>query len=176
METRSELTVEFTLQPSDVYDPFLWSRRNLARWIMTLFACFVIYDSRRFWFPAASGAATESALLLLSSLGVLALVVLFFVPWLRVRSMFRKFPVIGKPRRISFSSEGMHLESEDAQGDYKWSLFGRIVETPKFFVFMQTAYSGTYVPRRCLSKPDAILILRQLIRENFKGERTLRRD
>jgi hypothetical protein len=90
--------------------------------------------------------------------------------------MFGKFPQFQKPRRFSLNSEGMHFESEDARGDYKWSIFSRIVETPEVFIFVQTTRSSTYVPKRCLRKPDDILILRQLIRENFRGRRRLRRD
>jgi hypothetical protein len=90
--------------------------------------------------------------------------------------MFRETPAVGRARRITFNSEGFHMESEDARGEYKWTLFLRIIETRKVFVFMQTTKSGTYIPKRCLSNPQDILALRQLIRANFTGKKTLRVD
>jgi hypothetical protein len=76
---------------------------------------------------------------------------------------------------MSFSSEGLHLESEDAKGDFKWSVFTRIAETPKTFLLMQTARAATYVPKRCL-EPGDLPVLRRLIRQNFTGKLTLRGD
>lgn len=175
METHPKLTVQLVLRPSDVYDPFLYSWRNLIRWVTVVFACFLIYDTSSTWSSALSGAGIKPALLISFLVGF-ALFILFVLPWLRVQSMFRKYPTLRRPRSFSFSSEGMHAESEDARGDYKWSLFHRIVETPKLFLFMSTPRGATYVPKRCLSRPDEIGILRQLIRENFKGKKTLRRE
>jgi hypothetical protein len=90
--------------------------------------------------------------------------------------MFHKYPALRRSRRVSFSAEGMHVESEDARGDYKWSLFYQIVETPKTFLFMQTTRGGVYIPKRCLSASDDIVTLRRLIRDNFTGKRRLRTD
>ena len=169
MDDGSKITVEVTLQPADVYDPFLWSRQNLIRWVFALFVCFVAYDTRRFWTTSIS---TPLALLLLFAF---VLSVSFFLPWLTAQSLFRKYPAFRKIRRMSFNSDGMHFESEDARGDYKWSVFSRIAETPKTFFLMQTARSATYVPKRCLKAED-IPTLRRLIRQNFTGKLTLRGD
>ena len=169
MEDHSEITVEIRLQPSDVYDPFRWSRRNLFRWVFALFACFLAYDLRRFW------TASISTLLAVLLVFAFVLFVSFFLPWLSVQSLFRKYPAFRKARRFSFSNDGVRLESEDAQGHYKWSLFSRIAETPKTFFLMQTTRSATYVPKRCL-KAEEIPVLRHLIRQNFTGKLTLRGD
>ena len=163
------MTVEVRLQPTDVYGPFLWSRQNLIRWVFALFACSLAYDTRRFW------TASISTLLAVLLLFAFVLFVSFFLPWLSAQSLFRKYPAFRKARRMSFSSDGMHLESEDARGDYKWSVFSRIVETPKTFLLMQTARAATYVPKRCLKAED-IPILRRVIRQNFTGKLTLRGD
>ena len=90
---------------------------------------------------------------------IFALIILFFLPWVRVQWMFRRLPAIEQSRSLSFSSEGLHLESEAARGDYKWWFFHRIVETPKVFMFI-VGRGGTYVPKRCLSTPGEIEILR----------------
>jgi len=169
MEDHSEITVEIRLQPSDVYDPFRWSWQNLFRWVFALFACFLAYDLRRFW------TASVSMLLVVLLLFALVLFVSFCLPWLSAQSLFRKYPAFRKARHMSFSSDGVRLESEDAQGHYKWSLFTRIVETPKTFFLMQTARAATYVPKRCLAPAD-IPTLRRLIRQNFTGKLTLRGD
>jgi len=104
-----------------------------------------------------------------------ALVVMFFWPWLRIHYQFRKFPRLRKKRRFTFDSEGMHFQSEDARGDYKWSVFASIIETPRHFLFMQTSRSGTTIPKRYLSESD-IQLLRKLVRENFQGKRRIRID
>jgi hypothetical protein len=175
MDTRPQLTAQIVLRPSDVYDPFLYSWRNVIRWTIVLFACLLIYDASPSWLSAHSG--TQIKPVLLNPLLIaFVLFITFFVPWLRLQWMFRTYPTMRGLRSYSFSSEGMHIESEEARGDYKWSLFTRIVETPKSFVFVITSRGATYVPKRCLAGQGEIEILRHLIRENFKGKKTLRRD
>ena len=175
MDDNSKLTVEVTLQPADVWTPFLWSRQNLTRWVLALFVLLLAFDKRCSWVPTVSefaGGSPTVAWLLLTAL------VLFFVflsPWLSLRSFFRKSPLSRKPRRLSFSSEGMHLDSEDARGDYKWTVFSQIIEGPKVFYLMQTSRTATYVPKRCL-QPEEITGLRRLIRQNFTGTLRLRAD
>jgi hypothetical protein len=176
MASHPHLTAEFTLQSNDVYDPFRWTWGNIARWVITLFACFVAYDTRRFWLPAMSGPGAWAGLLLALLLVGLLLFALFFRPWLRTRAMFREFPMLRKPYRVSFGPEGMHFESEGFQSEYEWSAFNRIVETPEMFILTRATRSHAWIPKRCLRKPSELLILRQLIRENFKGRSTLRRD
>ena len=170
-----ELTIDITLQPKDVYHPFIVSWPNLVRWVSALFACYLIYTTNPVW-PAGSQPEAVSTLLERPLFCAFVILVLFSWPYLRARSMFHKFPALRRSRRVSFSAEGMHLESEDAQGDYKWSLFYQIVETPKAFMLMQTSRGAIYIPKRCLSKSDDIVTLRRLIRDNFTGKRRLRSD
>jgi hypothetical protein len=87
--------------------------------------------------------------------------------------MFHQYPKLASSRHFSFSPEGMRLEAESGQADLKWSAFYRIVETRKVFIFMQTHRGGTYVPKRCLSNPEEVAILRRLIRDNFMGKTRL---
>ena len=176
MESPSQITVDITLQPGDLYDPFAYSWQNTIRWVSALFVCYLIYETRSLWASAQSDSDTASALLALSVLMGFVILLLFLFPYLRVRSIFKSSPAARKSRHLSFSVEGIHLESEDARGDYKWTLFNRTVETPRVFMFLQTRYAATYVPKRCFSKPEDIVILRQLIRDNFRGKLRLRRD
>jgi hypothetical protein len=112
----------------------------------------------------------------LALFGIIFLGWLFF-PYFRVWSMFRSSPLLRTPRRVSFGAEGIHVESEHGRGDYKWSVFQKIVESRKMFFFMQTTYTGALcVPKRCLSDRDDLLKLRQVIRDNFHGEPRLRID
>lgn len=175
METYLRLTVKCILRPADVYDPFMYSWRNVIRWAAAVFACLLIYDTGPNWFLVRSGAGIKTALLLLLMAAV-ALFILFYLPWLSVQSMFRNYPSMRRLRSFSFSSDGLHIESEDVRADYKWSIFHRVVETPKVFLFIVTPRGATYLPKRCLLTPDDIRILRQLIRENFTGKKTLRRE
>ena len=173
MKTYPRLTVQYILQPADVYDPFIYSWRNVIRWVIVVFACLLVYDIGPSWSSAHLGVGIRPAVLATLLIGFL-LFILFFLPWLRVQSMFRKYPAMRRLRALSFSSDGLHIESEDTRADYKWSLFHRIVETPKVFLFIVTPRGATYLPKRCLSTPDEIEILRQLIRENFRGKKRLR--
>ena len=165
MEPRSELIVEVSLRPTDVYDPFMWSWQNLVRWVIVVFVCLLIYDNRSKVAPP----------LLLLAAGITC-VALFLYPYLRLRSMIRNSPGFRIPRRLFIDSDGLRLESENARGDYKWSFFKRIIESPKSFLFLQTTYSATYIPKRCLTGSDDVASLRQLIRANFRGKFTLRND
>jgi hypothetical protein len=90
--------------------------------------------------------------------------------------MFRKAPGFKTPAKYMFDAQGMRFESEDAKGEYKWSVFARILETRKAFALAQTEYAATYIPKRCFTSPNDISLFRQLIRENFKGRWRLRRD
>jgi hypothetical protein len=90
--------------------------------------------------------------------------------------MFHKYPALRRSRRVSFSTEGMRIESEDAQGVFRWPLFYQIVETPKSFLFMQATRGATHIPQPCFSNSDDILIMRRLIRDNFAGKKRLRSD
>lgn len=170
-----ELTVEVTLRAGDIYQPFLYSWSNLMRWASALFACYLIYTTRSIWL---AGSQPDTAFTLAGPplFCAFVFIVIFSWPYLRVRSMFHKYPALGHSRRVSFSAEGMHIDSQEAQGDYKWSLFYQIVETPKTFLFIPTERGGVYIPKRCLSKADDILTLRRLIRDNFTGKCRLRSE
>jgi hypothetical protein len=175
MPVVAEPTTDVMLDPQDVYQPFLVSRANVARWVVALFSCYLIYTTRTLW-SARSQLETAPELLQLTLYVALVFIAMFSWQYHRVRFMFHKYPAMGHLRRVSFSAEGMHIESEDARGDYKWSMFYQIVETPKTFFFMQTTRGAVYIPKRCLPRPDDIAVLRRLIRDNFTGKRWLRTD
>jgi YcxB-like protein len=163
METGPQVTAYFVLRPSeiDTIHPFAYSLQHVIRWTIVVFVCLVSYEAGPIWFYSLSGSM---------------LFVMFVLPWLRMLRMFRKYSAFSRPCSISFGPEGMHLESEDASGDYKWSLFYRITETRRSFVFLVTSRGATYVPKRGLSGSAEIRVLRNLIRENFKGKKWLRAD
>jgi hypothetical protein len=170
-----ELTVDITLKPEDVYQPFLVTWPNLIRCVLALFSCYLIYTTRPIWL-GGSQPGTAITLLEPPLFCAFVFIVMFSWPYLRARSMFHKYPALCRSRRVTFSSEGVHIESEDAQGDFRWPLFYQIVETPKSFLFMQTTRGATHIPKRCFSNSDDILILRRLIRDNFAGKKRLRSD
>jgi hypothetical protein len=169
------LTADVMLHPQDVYQPFLISRANVARWVVAIFASYLIYSTRTLW-SAGSQLETAPELLQLTLYFALVFIAMFSWQYLRVRFMFHKYLAMGHLRRVSCSAEGMHIESEDGRGDYKWSLFHQIVETPKTFLFMQTTSGAVYIPKRCLPRLNDIAVLRRLIRDNFTGKRWLRTD
>ncbi len=167
MEPQSEVTAEVIPEPRDYYRPLDWTSGNLLRWTLVVFAALLVLDAWRHW------SSPDSEI----KIGLIAFLVLAFLyPWIRVRYEFRKFPAFRKPRRFSFDAEGIHFQSEDARGDYNWSVFSKVVETPRVFLFMQTNRSGTTVPKRFFSQPNDIPMLRKLLRENFKGKLMLRAD
>jgi YcxB-like protein len=175
MQTQPKLTVHFTLRPADGYDPFAYSWKSVFRWALIVFVCVLMCDLNSNQAAERWGYAMGPAVLTPVVLGVL-LLVLFLWPWLRLQWMFRRYAGLGRPRSASFDSDGMHVKSEDSQGDYKWSLFDRIVETRKAFIFAVTSRAATYIPKRCISSAGEIEIPRQLIRENFRGKKRLRTD
>jgi hypothetical protein len=171
----AELTLDVTLQPNDIYQPFLVSRANLVRWVLALFACYLIYTTRPIW-SSGSQSGKASGFLQPTLFSAFVLIAMFSWQYLRVRFIFHKYPAMRRTTHVSFNAEGMHIKSEDARGEYKWSLFYQIVETPKTFLFMATSRGAVYIPKRCLSRSDEVAVLRRLIRDNFAGKRTLRND
>ncbi len=177
MNDSRELTVEFTLKPADIYSPFRWDRENLARWVIAALFCYIFYD-----------VCTRSADTLRSFDGgtsIFAIVVLLFLfllfglllfPFLRMRAIFNGTPTAAIPRRVTFRADAIQFESAIAKSECKWTLFSRVFETPRVFVFAQGKAGGTYIPKRCFATKQDIESLRQLIRENFSGKATLRRD
>jgi hypothetical protein len=107
---------------------------------------------------------------------VLILLALLVFPSLRVRAIFRGTPGFARPRRVTFRPDIILIEAADSKSECKWTLFSGVFETPSVFVFSQGKVGGTYIPKRCFASQQDIAFLRQLIRENFKGKATLRRD
>jgi hypothetical protein len=182
MVEASDVTVQFNLRPKDVYDPvrdlFLNTWSNILRWVFVLFVGYLIYETHPIWPSADAEPQMLPALLVVSLLFILVFLALFLFPYLRVRSIFHESPSLRKTRTVSFSEQGIHIESEDGRGDYKWSIFRNIVETPRVFLFMQTT-RGTgalYLPKRCMFGSDDVAKLRRLIRANFAGKTRLQPD
>jgi hypothetical protein len=176
-ESEPEIVIDVVLKLNDVYTPFDWNRQNLIRWVLAILAGYIVYDicfsasSQLQSFPDANAiSAVIVTLAIFIALGL----VLF--PYLRLRSLFRNAPGFKTPAKYMFDTQGMRFESEDAKGEYKWSVFGRIFETRKAFALAQTDYAATYIPKRCFKSPSDISVFRVLVRENFKGRWRLRRD
>lgn len=175
-----ELTIQINLRPQDIYDPvrdlLQYSWWNCFRWAFLLFATYLVYETYPLWSTVDS--ETKPALFVLALFFLSILLTLFLFPYLRVRSTFRESPVLRNTRTLSFNAEGIRVESEDGRGNYKWSLFPQIFETPRVFIFAQSSHSagGMYVPKRCFSAQDDIARLRGLIRANCTGKARLRPD
>lgn len=171
------VVAEVDLRPNDVYTPFRWDRYNLARWVTSIVLCLIFYDlykDSRATILSFQGGESILAILMLIVLFILFGLLLF--PYLRVRAMFRKSPAMRKTRRYTIGTAGIAFQSDDATADCKWSLFQRAVETPTVFVFSQTSYHGTYIPKRCFASSDDVARVRDLIRENMPGRWRLRRE
>ena len=176
-DTSTQVVVDVILKPNDVYTPFQWDRYNLGRWVAAAVLCWIFYDLYKNQLDTLrSFPDSASIIAVLLVLAVFILFALLLFPCLRVRALFRKSPQFQKRVRYTLNTEGLSFESESASGALKWSAFDRVVETRKVFAFLITSRSGTYIPKRCLASPSDVGMLRQLIRDNFKGKWTLRRD
>lgn len=177
MDGNRELVVEVGLRPHDVYTPFQWRRENLARWVSAFILCLIFYDLYKnqsatlLSFPDGGAILAVAALLML-----LVLLALLIFPYLRIRAMFRKSPAMAKTHRYTFRAAGITIQSDDANADCKWSVFQRVVETPRVFAFSQTSHSATYIPKRCFTAPHDVALMRELIHENMPGRCQLRGD
>jgi len=177
METPNEVSVEYSLRLSDVYTPLQWSWPNLRRWVLVLIIWCAVNDlclSQTSYFRSFPEGAPLGSYVILAA--ILATVWLVVYPFYQVWSLFRSTPAFRRPRSVTFSANGIHFESEDGRGDWKWSAFARIIETRGNFVFAQSSRSATYVPKRHFHTPDEIQALRKLIVEHHKGKWRLRRD
>jgi len=177
MNDGRELTVEFSLKPSDVYSPFRWDRSNLARWVVSGLLCYIFYDLFKHsaeTLKSFDGGTSILAIVIL--LFILIMLALLLFPFLRVMAIFRGTPGFARPKRVTFRPDLILFESPEAKSECKWTLFSRVFETPRVFALSQGKAGGTYIPKRCFASRQDIEFLRQLIRENFKGKATLRRD
>jgi hypothetical protein len=176
MENSPQVTVEVKLKPNDVSTPFDWTFQNLFRWVVAAVIAYAVYDvcfsagQRLESLPDA-----ESIKAVLVTLAIFIVLGLVLFPYLRLVASIRKNHAFRKVVSFTLTSDGVQLRSEDAKGDYKWTLFTHVFETKKAFVLSQGGY-GTYLPKRCFASSDDINAVRQLIRDNFKGKWRLRRD
>jgi hypothetical protein len=97
-------------------------------------------------------------------------------PYLRLRAAMKTAPGFQNPTRYDFSSDGLHAVNDVSSADVKWSGFYRILETRTTFILLRSQNFATYVPKRCFRTTREIVLLRQLIMENFKGKWRLRRE
>jgi len=147
-----------------------------TRWVLAILAGYIVYDicfsssSQLQFFPDA-----KSISAVIVTLAVFICFGLILFPYLRLRSVFQKAPGFKTRAKYMFDDQGMRFESEYAKGEYKWSVFARVLETRKAFALAQTDYAATYIPKRCFMSPNDISLFRQLVRENFKGRWRLRR-
>jgi hypothetical protein len=170
-----EITVDVALEPSDVYHPLQWSLQNLARWVSVATAGLILSGVSPLWPPEPAASERKTEIFLLYLLLGLVSVAVFLLPYLGVRRTFQKAAALRHPRHYIFNAAGIRTESEDARADYKWSLFTRIRETKSVFLLYQAPQVATYIPKRCFHAQADIEVLRQLIRDNYKGKWTVRR-
>jgi hypothetical protein len=176
MDKTSSVVVTVDLRPHDVYTPFRWERNNVARWVSAIVLCWIFYDLYK---------TSSEALLSFpggrSIMAVVALLVLFILfalllfPYLRVRALFRKSPVTTKSTCFTLGPAGINIHSDAANGEYKWPLFQRVIETRHVFAFASTSQSAIYIPKRCFRSPNDVARMREIIRENMPGKWNLRR-
>lgn len=177
MDQAPEVSVAVNLKPSDVYTPFRWDRGNVIRWVAAALLCLIfrdLYASSRETLQSFPGGASISAIMIMLVVFVLFAILLF--PYLRVRALFRSTPGLAETSRITFRPDKILFQSESAQSECKWTIFNRVSETREVFAFSQGKIGATYVPKRFFTDPNDILLLRRIIRENFKGKWTLRND
>jgi hypothetical protein len=173
MDSPEKVTCEVKLRLSDVIHPFAYNWVNVINWVLIIFAGVLIFKPSSIYGPYPMEPWQDHVLY--TSIAV-AWMMFVGLPYSRLFVTLWKTPALKTPRRITLDADGMHLESEDARGDYKWSLFHSVRETKNAFVLKANAWSGTYIPKRCLTGPKDTLIIRKLMRENFKGKKTLRND
>src|SRR5579871_1124136 len=131
MDSSSEVSVNVSLRPNDVYTPFQWSRQNLIRWVAGLFLMWLFYDLLHD--RSDTLLSVESGVSILAVAIILAVFVVFgllLFPYLRVLANFRRFPAMKASHRLTFGPGGIRIESEVANSDCKWSLVQKALETP----------------------------------------------
>lgn len=171
------LRVEVALKPNDVYTPFRWERGNLIRWVACIALCLIFYDL--YTNSAAALLSFPDGRSILALVGILAVFILLGLlvfPYLRIRAMFRKSPGMSRTRRYAFSSNGVSVQSDDANSDCKWSLFQRVLETRTAFVLYMRSGGAMYVPKRCLISVGDLTLMREILRQNMSGKSGLRID
>ncbi len=175
MENSREIIVEYQLQPNDVYTPFQASRENIIRWVLAITLCVIFYLG----YPelvemTASNENGGAILAIVVVLAVFILLALLLFPYLRVRARFRNSERLRETLRYELRDQGIHFVSEHVTSDSKWSLFVRAWETKTKFA-LGSDFRALYIPKRCLT-PENVKLLRQMIRENVKGNIQLRAD
>ena len=174
MTENKHLSVEVRLRPNDVYTPLQWNSANVFYWVLALAASWILYD---LYSESLTGTALRHVPPWLVELGpaTVLLTVLLGLQYLAVLRLFQKYPHFRKSRRMTFSPEGILVEWEDARVECKWSVFTRIGETSGLFFFQQTDRNAMSVPKRFLSSVKEMGLMRDLIRENFKGRYQIKR-
>lgn len=173
MDNTSPIVIDVALEPKDLNQPFMRSSRNIFRWFVVLLGVFLAFELLK---PPTLDYRPFSSPFTFFALLVLAVVAGIYLPYIRIIEMFRKSPALRRRRRIIIGPDGLRIESDDATGEYKWSLFWGIQETRKTFLLQQTTASATYIPKRCFHSSGDIQRFRSLLREKFTGKLRLRAD
>ena len=119
MQTPAELTVEVSLQPSDVYDPFLWCPQNMWRWALAITCFLLVCTAPPSWSSSLTFVTPQSTPVALFVVGAVGFVGWLAFPYVRVRWMFSRNAILRQPRRIFVSANGVRFESPDVCADCK---------------------------------------------------------
>jgi len=171
MDNMKPIVVDVVLEPRDLNQLFMLSAQNIFRWFVISLGVFMLFEILK---PPTLSYRPFPSLLTFSLLLASALIAGIYLPYLRINGMFRKSPALRRSRRWIIGPNGLRTQSEDATGEYKWSLFQEIQETKKNFMLKQTTASATYIPKRCFQSSEDILHFKTLLRAHYPGKLNLR--
>lgn len=100
----------------------------------------------------------------------------FAAPWFAAQALFRNNPNITKEVHWLFLPGRIETHGPVSDNSLQWSAFHTIRETRRHFLLYVQKNFANVIPKRFFRSPGDIADLRQLIRENFKGETRLRAD
>ncbi len=171
MNTDAPILLEVSLTPKDLVTSPNRLVRNVFRWFFIVLGVFLLIelvDIPGFRFHPLTHPWSFGILM------AIATVAGIYLPYLQKIEMFKKFPTLGRSRRIEITPRGLQVESEDAKGEYKWPLFCEIEESDKNFLLKQTSAAAIYLPKRCFQSAEEIARFRSLLRAQYPGHLKLR--
>jgi hypothetical protein len=154
-----EVTVQFELDRSEVARVTI-ATMITSRFILVWFAFAIVLFSWRL-FPTyrqwqAGGWQGVSVASVVTS--AVALLFLLLLPWLiahwLARRQIRTGPSARGLQSLGLADWGIRVSGPMYEGDYRWSTFGKAVETPEFFLFFASNSGAMFLPKRLLDREE----------------------
>jgi hypothetical protein len=109
-------------------------------------------------------------LLLLPFVHFMNVVMIFFMS----RRVFMQNRFMREEIRYAFGDEGVQVSTDTRTSRHQWSMYGKVVETRRHFLFFYPDAMAHLIPKRCFKGTEELDRLREVLRDGLGDKARLR--